>query len=221
VKLARLLVVVGILLVSGSMALADGTDPTFKLGPGGQSQTVNLDGSFNFNFTQTCTNPSDSSSCTQTAVFDFINDTGKIQTSLNLFLSSASGLSFSCGDNSNDPYFTHCSSVFDEAAGGYDISFFGLDLTHFGIPFALFTNCGGGWEWEDYDADNQGSNCQVIPHLADFALTANVSDMGNGQSFTGEGQLGGPVPEPSSLILFIAGGLMVLLLKRRGLLLTA
>ncbi|HUL32457.1 MAG TPA: PEP-CTERM sorting domain-containing protein [Candidatus Eisenbacteria bacterium] len=213
-KLARYFVMVGILAVSCSMALADSTnDPIFKLGPGGQSQTVGLDGSFSFSFTQTQSCSTDS---TCTAVFDFINDTGKFQTSLNLFLSSASGLSFSCGDNSNDPYFTNCSSVFDEAAGGYDISFFGLDVTHWGIPFAILTNCGNGWEWEDYDADNQGSNCQVLPHLADFSLTADVSDMSVDQSFSGQGQLGGPVPEPSSLILLAVGGMLVLLLGRRG-----
>ncbi len=205
-KIARILLVAALFAASASLALADGTnDPTFKLGGGNTSTTIGPGGSFNFSFTQT--DPPQS-----TFTIDYINATGQVVNFLNLFLTGSSDLSFNC-DNTGDPYFTGCTSTNEN--GGTLISFSGTDATHHGIPYAIFTNCGNGWEWEDYDADNSGTNCKAWPPQSDFLITVDLTSNGGmpaGDSFSAQGQIG--VPEPSSIVLLLSGGMLFLLYRR-------
>ena len=209
-KISRLLVLVAFLGISCSVALADGTDPVMKLGGGGSSQILTSN-TFSFSFTQT--------SPPQTSFFiDFINDTGTRVTTLDLLITGSAGLVFSC-DNTIDPYFTNCGTTLQDN-GKYLMSFFGLDATHLGIPFATKITCEDGEEGFE-DNNDQGnddgggaSTCTATPILSDFGITVAVGDMAPGQSFSVAGTL--VAPEPSSVVLVLAGGLLFLLYKRSG-----
>lgn len=189
--------------ISCSVALADGTDPVMKLGGGGSSEILTSN-TFSFSFTQT--------SPPQTSFFiDFINNTGTRVTALDLLITGSTGLVFSC-DNTIDPYFTNCGTTLQDN-GKYLIAFFGLDATHLGIPFATKITCDDG---EDgFEDDGDGANtCTATPILSDFGITVAVGDMAPGQSFSVAGTL--VAPEPSSMVLVLAGGLLFLLYKRSG-----
>jgi hypothetical protein len=201
VKIARLLVLIALLAMSCSVVLADGTDPVMKLGPGGHSQVLTTN-TFSFSFAQT-TPP-------QTSIFfDFINDTGTKMTAMDLLITGSTGLVFSC-DNTIDPYFTHCGTSLQEN-GQYLIDFFGLDATHKGIPFAKKVVCEDG---EEEFVDEGSASCKAFPPLSDFGITVGVTDMAPGQNFSVAGTL--IAPEPSSLVLLLAGGLLFLLCRRTG-----
>jgi len=201
VKISRLLVLVAFMGISCSVALADGTDPVMKLGGGGGSEVLTTN-TFSFSFTQT--------SPPQTSFFiDFINNTGTRMTALDLLITGSAGLVFSC-DNTIDPYFTNCGTTLQDN-GKYLISFFGLDGTHMGIPFATKVVCSDGLE----EFEDEGStSCTATPLLSDFGITVGVTDMAPGQSFSVAGTL--VAPEPSSVVLLLAGGLLFLLYKRSG-----
>jgi len=201
VKITRLLVVVAFLGISCTAALADGTDPVMKLGGGGHSEVL-TGNTFSFSFTQT--NPPSSS-----FFIDFINDTHQRMTALDLLITGSAGLVFSC-DNTIDPYFTGCNTTHEDN-GKYLIAFSGLDATHMGIPFATFVTCGDGTE----ELEDAGStSCIAKPLLSDFGITVGVTDMAPGQNFSVAGTL--IAPEPSSLMLVLAGGMLFLLYKRAG-----
>ena len=202
-KITRLLVMVAFLGISCTVALADGTDPVMKLGGGGHSQVLTTD-TFSFSFTQT--KPPSSS-----FFIDFINNTHTTVTELDLLITGSAGLVFTC-DNSIDPYFTGCGSAIQED-GKYLITFSGLNGTHLGIPFATRVRCEDG---EDgfQDEDGGPTTCSATPILSDFGVTVGVSDMATGQSFSVAGTL--IAPEPSSLMLVLAGGMLLLLYKRAG-----
>lgn len=202
---------VAFLGISCTAALADGTDPVMKLGGGGNSEVL-TGNTFSFSFTQT-TPPSSS------FFIDFINNTHTTVTALDLLITGSAGLVFSC-DNSIDPYFTNCGSTIQDN-GKTLISFFGLDGTHLGIPFAKKVTCEDGEDgFEDNNAqgndDGDGaSTCTATPILSDFGITVAVGDMAPGQSFSVAGTM--IAPEPSSLMLVLAGGMLFLLYKRAGL----
>jgi len=204
VKISRLLVLVAFMGISCSVALADGTDPVMKLGGGGSSEILTSN-TFSFSFTQT--------SPPQTSFFiDFINNTGTRVTTLDLLITGSAGLVFSC-DNTIDPYFTNCGTTLQDN-GKYLMSFFGLDATHLGIPFATKIVCGDGEEGFEDDEDGGENTCTATPILSDFGITVAVGDMAPGQSFSVAGTL--VAPEPSSVVLLLAGGLLFLLYKRSG-----
>jgi hypothetical protein len=194
---------VAFLGISCTAVLADGTDPVMKLGGGGNSEVLTTN-TFSFSFTQT-TPPSSS------FFIDFINNTHTTVTTLDLLITGSAGLVFSC-DNSIDPYFTHCGSSIQES-GQYLVSFFGLDATHLGIPFATKVKCEDGEDGFE-DEDGGPTTCSATPILSDFGVTVGVSDMAPGQSFSVAGTL--IAPEPSSLMLVLAGGMLFLLYKRAG-----
>lgn len=202
-KISRLLVLVAFMGIFSSVALADGTDPVMKLGGGGGSEVLTTD-SFSFSFTQT--NPPQSS-----FFIDFINNTGQNVIALDLLITGSTGLVFSC-DNSIDPYFTGCNTTLQDN-GQYLMVFSGLDETHLGIPFATSVVCNDG---EDGFVDEGGgaSTCTATPLLSDFGITVGVTDMAPGQSFSVAGTM--VAPEPSSLIMVLAGGLLFLLVRRTG-----
>ena len=190
--------------ISCSVALADGTDPVMKLGGGGSSEILTSN-TFSFSFTQT--------SPPQTSFFiDFINNTGTRVTTLDLLITGSAGLVFSC-DNTIDPYFTNCGTTLQDN-GKYLMSFFGLDATHLGITFATKIVCGDGEEGFEDDEDGGENTCTATPILSDFGITVAVGDMAPGQSFSVAGTL--VAPEPSSVVLLLAGGLLFLLYKRSG-----
>jgi hypothetical protein len=201
VKITRLLVLVAFLGISGSVALADGTDPVMKLGGGGGSTPL-TGFSFDFTFAKT-------SSTQTTATFDFINNTGFVIGEVDLH-ATGTGLGFSC-DNTGDIYFNTCTPT-STTGSPADIRYFGLDDTHLGIPFATTVTCGETEEFRDFD--NQ--SCTAVPVLSDFMFTVNVTDMTVGQSFDAAGTLV-PTPETGTLALTLAGGLLFLLYKRVGL----
>jgi hypothetical protein len=199
VKITRFLVLVALFGFTCSVALADGTDPVMKLGGGTNSEVLTTN-TFSFSFTQT--------SPPQTSIFvDFINDTHTLITELDLLITGSPGLVFSC-DNTIDPYFAHCGTSVLQS-GQYDISFFGLDASHHGIPFAVEVECDDGSEEL---LDEGTTDCEAKPALSDFGITVAVGDMTAGQSFTAAGTL--VAPEPSSLVLLFVGGLLFLLYRR-------
>ena len=70
-------------------------------------------------------------------------------------------------------------------------------------------------EEEDEEFEDEGSTtCTATPKLSDFGITVGVTDMAPGQSFSVAGTL--IAPEPSSVVLLLAGGLLFLLYKRSG-----
>ena len=188
--------------MTGSVALADGTDPVMKLGGGGGSTPL-TGFSFSFNFTKT-------SSTQTTATFDFINNTGFVIGEVDL-LATGTGLGFSC-DNTGDVYFNTCTPT-STTASPATISYFGLDDTHLGIPFATQVTCNGEVEFRD----ENNPSCTSVPLLSDFMFTVNVTDMTVGQSFSAAGTLVATTPEAGTLALTLAGGLLFLLYKRVGL----
>jgi hypothetical protein len=201
VKFTRLLVLVAFFGIACSVTLATGTDPVMKLGGGGGSQVLTTP-TFSFNFTQT--------SPPQTSFFvDFINNTGLNMSAVDLLITGSTGLVFTC-DNSIDPYFTNCGTALQDN-GKFLITFFGLDATHLGIPFATLVRCADGTERLE---DEGSTSCTAVPALSDFGFTVGVQDMVAGQNFSVAGTL--VAPEPSSLALVLAGGLLFLLYRRTG-----
>src|ERR1700675_1714242 len=167
--------------MSSSVALADGTDPVFKLGPGGGSTVLTSD-TFSFTVNQ-------ADAVAGFVSFDFINFTGATIAQLNL--DAPSGFLFSC-DNTGDPYFNTCTPT-AATAGPTTISFFGLDEGHPGIPTATEVFC-----------PEESSNCTADNPLSDFMITVGVADMPVGSSFDVKGTL---VPisaaEPSTLLMVL------------------
>lgn len=204
-KFTRLLVLVVLFGLTCSVALADGTDPVMKLGGGGGSTPLTTF-TFSFSFTKT-------SSTQTTATFDFINNTGFTIGEVDL-LATGTGLGFSC-DNTGDVYFNTCTPT-TTTASPVTISYFGLDATHFGIPFATQVTCNDGGIEEEVFRDEDNQSCTAVPVLSDFMFTVNVTDMTVGQSFTAAGTLV-PTPETGTLVLTLAGGLLFLLYKRAAL----
>ncbi|HXJ13136.1 MAG TPA: hypothetical protein VNH19_12760 [Candidatus Limnocylindrales bacterium] len=207
-KIFRLLVLVAFLGFTCSVAMADATDPVFKLGGGGNSEVLTSD-TFAFSV-----NPNQEFSCNVTDVcvsLDFINFTGATVIQLNLL--APAGFTYSC-DNTIDPYFTSC-SPHTATAGPTTISFFGLDATHLGIQTAhkIFGECDG--DGDDEDDDEEG--CQADNGaLSDFNLIIDLGLPGAiTHAFTVQGTLI-PAAEPGTLVLVFAAGLGFLALKRSG-----
>lgn len=205
-KIGRLLVLVAFFGFSCSVALADATDPVFKLGGGGHSEVLTSN-TFAFSV-----NPNKEFSCNVTDVcvsLDFINFTGATVIKLNLL--APAGFTYSC-DNTVDPYFTSC-TPHTATPGPTTLSFFGLDATHLGIQTAhkIFGEC------DDDDEEDEGEGCTADNGaLSDFNLTIDLGVRGAiTHAFTVHGTLI-PAAEPGTLVLVFAAGLGFLALKRSG-----
>jgi hypothetical protein len=208
VKITRLLVMVAFFGISCSVALADGVDPVFKLGPGGKSTELT---SNTFSFTV-----SEANAVAGFVSLDFINHTGAVIQELDLLAPGTTTpnnsfpngipLSYTC-DNTGDPYFNHCTPT-AATPGPTTISFLGLDETHHGIPTATSVSCDGP------------TNCVVTggdPN-SDFIIIVGVAELPTGWgSFDVRGTM---VPvsaaEPSTLLMVLAAGLGFLAVKRSG-----
>lgn len=210
VKITRLLVLVAMIAVTCSVAMADGTDPVFKLSGGGASEVLTSD---TFSFT---VNPANEFTCGADVCvsLDFINFTGATVTQLNL--NAPSGFTFSCNP-AGDPYFNNCSPQ-TATPGPTTISFFGLDATHPGILSAGSVTCGNGDDADGPDNDSDDTNCTASNGSAsDFDIIIDLGAKGAiSSSFTVQGVLISAA-EPGTLVLVFAAGLGFLALKRSGL----
>jgi hypothetical protein len=188
------------------VALADATDPVFKLSGGGNSEVLTT---FTFSFT---VNPAQEFSCNNGDVcvsLDFINFTNT--TIGQLDLNAPAGFTFSC-DPAGDPYFNNCSPQ-TATSGPTTISFFGIDATHPGIlsAGAIFGVCDS-----DGDDDTDDQCTADNGSASDFNMTIDLGAPGAiTQAFTVGGVLV-PTPEPGTLVLVFAAGLGFLALKRSG-----
>jgi len=206
VKISRLLVLVALFGLTCSVALADGTDPVFKLGGGGSSEVLTTD-TFSFSV-----NPAQEFSCNDSDVcvsLDFINFTHATVGQLNL--NAPAGFTFSC-DPAGDPYFNNCSPQ-TATPGPTTLSFFGLDETHPGI---LSANSISGECDNDFDDDSDDTCTADNGAASDFKITI---DLGAPGAITKAFTVGGvliPAAEPGTLVLVFAAGLGFLALKRSG-----
>ncbi|HTA59757.1 MAG TPA: hypothetical protein VK805_16465 [Candidatus Baltobacteraceae bacterium] len=208
--MTRLLVLVALVALTCSVAMADGTDPVFKLSGGGSSNVLTSD---TFTFT---VDPGQEFTCGADVCvsLDFINFTGAPVTQLNL--NAPAGFTFSC-DPSTDPYFNNCSPQ-TATPGPTTISFFGIDATHPGILSAGSVTCGDEDDADGPDDDSDDTNCTADNGSAsDFDITIDLGVKGAITTpFSVDGALV-PAAEPGTLVLVFAAGLGFLALKRSGL----
>jgi hypothetical protein len=179
-KITRWFLLLALVAITASAALADGVDPVFTL-KGGTLSTPVTDGTFTFTANNLF------GTTTQDFSFDFINQTGSTATSLALtFLVFPSNLVISV-DNSTDPFFTGFTLTPPTATGGpFVIDFFGTDETHPGI---LSQVCVG----PDFDSDD------CTGGGADFIL--GIDGVPPGGFISGTGSL----PEPSTGFSLLIG----------------
>lgn len=215
VKILRCCLILIILGLTSTAALADGiTDPGVKLKGGGGSTGLFSPNDSNFNFTF---HGGDITTVGGFKDFDFINATGQIAVGMNLVVTLLSGtppLTFTC--NPANEYFTDCSPQ----SPGTTLSDGGTLLIRFftpnngegglgGIPFAT--------DLPSSDSCDGIHNCTTGTFGADFLI--EVADVGGDlvnltkdQGFMVQGTL--TVPEPSTILLVLAGGVLLFLFKR-------
>jgi hypothetical protein len=215
VKSLRCWLILIILGLSSSVALADSIgDPGVKLKGGCCSTEVTSPNDPHFTFD---VNPGDFTAIGQSREFDFINATGQVAIGMNLVvtflhpLQVQPDLIFTC-DPAN-VYFLDCSPQSPggtlSGTGSLLIRFFTPNNTaevgQGGIPNDPSPNCDGF------------SSCIKNPLVpfSDFGIV--VTDVGGdlvGSQFKGinfKGSL--DVPEPSTILLVLAGGVLLLLFK--------
>ena len=227
-KIARWFLVVALALFSVSLAKADGIDPRFVPIGGNNSiiiNSLNDFSAFTFSYTfgttatvdcgqvagtfsdsgLTCIDP------TQTEL-DFINNTGQTWTSITLELVNVTGgLTFTgINDPVLDPYFLSTASGILQNGNPF-VTFFGTDATHqgilsaFGCPDGPSTCTGPTRSFDEFGSLK----------LYEFSILTDVTDAQHqGDSFTAKGSATA-APEPASLLLALAGGLILLVFKRR------
>jgi hypothetical protein len=213
VKILRCLLILIILGLSSSAVLADGIgDPGVKLKGGCCSTELTSpnDPHFTFNI-----NPGDFTAIGQSKEFDFINATGQVAIGMNLvvtFLDPVQpDLIFTC-DPAN-VYFLDCSPQ----SPGSTLSGTGSLLIRFFTP--NFGEGGQGGIPNDPSPNCDGySSCIKNPLVpfSDFGIV--VTDVGGdlvNSQFKGinfKGSL--DVPEPSTILLILTGGVLFFFFKR-------
>jgi hypothetical protein len=220
-KFLRYVVIFGLLSLSSYVAMADGVgDPRMTPIGGGRSTVLTspTDPAFVISYTATVTptvgcgafdGSLSDDTCIDPHFTDFVNNSGVAWKAIQFDIKSVAGditqSSFSAiQDPSVDPYFLFASTT-TNAAGDTILSFFGTDSTHPGILPA--TGCDGDVCTGPFLDDTR------IP-LFDFGILVDVNDaLTKGDSFTAQGTAS-TVPEPSSLLLFLTGGAIFLILKR-------
>jgi len=205
-KLARLLV---LLVLAGAMcaaAMGDPIDPRGSLIGGGNSTGLFSLNDPNFAFTVF--------GGFSPQQFDFINASGQLVGEVDLLVTLLAGtpaLTFTV--DPENPYFT--SATVTSLGNGQTLyRFFGLDETHGGLPFATdlpnSENCDG---IQNCYTETPGADFGVV-----FANNTGTLDLTNLPSNQGFGVVGTLVatPEPSSIVLLLAGSLVFLVafLKR-------
>jgi hypothetical protein len=223
VKSLRCCLILTLLGLSSSAALADGIpDPNFGLA-GGHTTTVltsPTDPAFIIDYakgtttTAACGPPYSGHIACFSA--DFINDTGQTFTSISFDITAHTvGLHFFC-NNAGDPYFDNCNATTDPITGDPVISFFGT-TTHPGILPA--TSCGPpAFEGGPPTAPCAGPTTTIgdsTVNLYDFAVINDVSDAQTAGDFY-HAQGSATVPEPPSVLLVLAGGMLLLFIRSQG-----
>ena len=214
-KISRLLLPVFLTVASSSIALADSTsDPHMQPigGSGSIILTSPTDPDFTFSYTEGVTPTVDcgnyggteGDTCIDPSRTEFINDSGETWTSLTIDITQSSGgLTFGCLDAVSDPYFLNCTAT-TLADGDQGVVFSGTDASHPGILAASY--CG-----EEGCYGPSLDDTEILGY--DFSILTDVSDaLASGDSFSAEGTA--TVPEPPTIFLFLAGGVLLLLLKR-------
>jgi len=198
---------------SSSIVMADGIDPKMGLIGGGGSTGLFSPDDTNFKF---FVRGGDFTSIGQSLPFDFINATNHLAVGVDLVVTLLEGtnpLIFTCVPSSE--YFTNCSPQTPTTlfgGGSLLIRFFDPNNGEGGfggIPFAT-----------DLTSPEQCDgieNCSTDTPGADFAV--QVTDVGGdlvnlptGKGFMVQGTL--IVPEPSTVLLVLAGGILLFLFKR-------
>jgi len=172
---------------------------SYQFGTTATTDCGNVNNSFN-DAGFTCIDPTHTN-------LSFINNTHQTWTSLTLEFTNISGaLIFSPTDNANtiDPYFNNSRSGIDPITENPFVTFFGLDATHGGILPAF--SCDGDV------CDGPRADDGTL-RLYDVSILADVTDAQHtGDAFTANGSA--TVPEPPTVLLALAGGLLLFLFKR-------
>jgi len=206
VKISRWLLILVLLGLSSSVALADGIDPGIKLQGGNDATGVFTPNDPNFSFTAFASEFGVGTS----VEFDFINYTNQLATGVNLvatLLPGTPALTFTCAGSSD--YFSDC-SVTDLGNGQTEISFFDPntgDGGFGGLPPATDNDCDGP------------QSCFTQTPGADFGvvvtdINGDLANLPGNEGFSAQGTLLFSVPEPPTVLFFVAGGLFLFLLKR-------
>jgi hypothetical protein len=198
-KISRWFFSLILLGLSSSVALADGADPKWSMGGDGGSKIILTanDSTFAGTFTQPLIKQTFTS-------FDFRNATGFTAGAVNLDVTDNTTLLFSIDPTIVNPYFSMFSPTGPTTLSPPDhltLSWFGTDALHPGIVSA---NC----------TTHDFSSCiPPIPAFSDFFFEVDVRDMNPGDSFSFTGILF-PIPEPSTILLVLAGGVLFPFFKR-------
>lgn len=207
-KVSRWCLTLILLGMSASVGFADGIDPGVKLQGGSDATGLFSPNDVNFAFTVLGSN---FTTIGQSEEFDFINFTNQLAIGVNLvatLLPGTPALTFVCDPASE--YFKAC-QVTPLGLGKTLISFSDPntgDGGFGGIPFA--TDFGEG------SCDGPQS-CSTSTPGADFGvvvadINGDLVHLGQGQGFRVQGTL--LVPEPSTIFLVLAGGVLLFLFKR-------
>jgi hypothetical protein len=206
VNISRWFLALIFLGLSSSIAMADGVDPTMGLQGGTDATGLFSPNDPNFAFTVLGSNFTQGSS----EFFDFINATGQTAVGVNLLATllpntNTPTLTFTCAET--NAYFNTC-NVTTLANGQVQIS---------------YSNTGegglGGIPNDPNPSCNEGpTNCNPSVDAADFAVVVtdvhgDLAGLAPGQGFSVQGTLA--VPEPSTVLLVLAGGILFLVFKRR------
>jgi hypothetical protein len=172
----------------------------YQFGTTATTDCGNVHNSF-FDQGRTCIDPTHTN-------LSFINNTGHTWTSLTLEFTKISGLLiFSPTANANtiDPYYNNSTFGIDPITENPFVRFFGLDATHPGILPAF--GCEGN------SCSGPTANDGQL-RLYDVGILADVSDAQHvGDAFTANGTATA-APEPATVLLALAGGLLLFLFKR-------
>jgi hypothetical protein len=206
-KISRWLLVAVVLGLVSSAAMADTIDPQVKLVGGGGSTGLFSLNDPNFAFAV--------NGGTSPQTFDFINATGQLVGEVDLLItlfSNTPPLTFTV-DPAN-PYFTDA-SVSTLTTGQTLIRFFGLNTGEFGyggLPFATDLpspeNCDG-----IHSCFTETPGADFVVAFADNPGTTDLSGLPSNEGFNVTGTLVA-TPEPSTMLLVLAGAVLLLLLKR-------
>jgi len=207
-KTVRWLFSLAVLGLFSSLALADSTDPQMKLQQATRSTGLFSPSDPNFAF--------DVHGGISPQEFDFINATGLTAIGVNLlvtpFANNTVTLAFAC--IAPDVYFLDCSPTTPQT-GQTLIRFFTPNTGEGGfggIPFAtdLFSpdQCDG---IHSCSTTTPGADFGVV--VENLAGTTDLTDLPSDQGFHVQGTL--LVPEPSTILLALTGGVLIFLSKRR------
>lgn len=207
-KTIRFLLVLAVLVLSSDLARADSSDPQMKLQQATRSTGLFSPSDPNFAF--------DVHGGISPQEFDFINATGLTATAVDLlvtpFSNNTATLAFACV--APNVYFLDCSPTTPQT-GQTLIRFFNPNHGEGGfggIPFAT--------DLTSPDQCDGIANCSTTTPGADFGVvvedlagTTDLSGLPSDQGFHVQGRL--EVPEPSTILLALMGGVLIFLSRRK------